>query len=133
MSLRAAHSQVKLAANFEHTLLAIREFLSEMGADQAFDNLLDELLGTVIPNLERFPDMGRPFMHRSVRSVEVSNSLDALRKALKDGDLREYLLADYLILYSRFELDGASIIYLLSIKHHRQLSFDFHSLWQSVP
>ena len=123
--------QVKFTANFESNLQAVEEFLSDADAPHAFDALLDELAETVIPNLEHFPDMGRLFMERSVRSVEVSNSLDALRKKLRDGELREYLLANYLILYVRS--DRESTIYLLSIKHHRQLSFDFESLWQAVP
>jgi hypothetical protein len=99
-------------------------------------------LETVIPNLERFPEMGRLFLARSINSIEVRNGLDLLYKQLNEvgklgeiqGEIREYLLADYLILYARFS-SGAkatkSTIYLLSIKHHRQLSFDFESFWDS--
>lgn len=101
--------------------------LSEAGAPQAYDGLLDELLATVIPNLERFPDMGRPFMLRECRSVEVVNASATLRAALRASPeaLREYMLEDFLLLYA--QIDGA--IYLLSIRHHRQLSFDFRGLW----
>lgn len=35
--------------------------------------------------------------------------------------LREYVMTDYLVLYLQVE----ATVYLLSIKHHRQLSFDF--------
>ena len=42
-----------------------------------------------------------------------------------DGELREYVMSHYLVLYARFD----ATIYLLSIRHHRQLSFDFESLW----
>ena len=133
MSTITKQVQVKFTANFETNLEAVEKFLLETDTPQFFDALLDELGDTVIPNLERFPDMGRLFMARSVRSVEVSNSLDALRKKLRDGQLREYLLANYLILYVRIDRNGESTIYLLSIKHHRQLSFDFESLWQAVP
>ena len=34
---------------------------------------------------------------------------------------------DYRILYA--EENKGSTVYLLSIRHHRQLSFDFASLW----
>ena len=34
---------------------------------------------------------------------------------------------DYLILYA--ERKTCATVYLLSIRHHRQLSFDFASLW----
>ena len=121
---------VRLTANFERNLADIENFLAEAEAPQAYDALLDELLDTVIPNLERFPGMGRRFLANSPRSVETSNSLEALRAKLlaltPDPEaLREYILADYLVLYAR--IDGN--LYLLAIKHHRQLSFDFESHW----
>lgn len=118
---------VKLTANFEHTLQAIEAFLIEAEAAQAYGALLDELLDTIIPNLERFPDIGRRFLARPARSVEVANGTKRLRKKLHGGELREYVLTDYLLLYARYE----DVIYLLSIKHHRQLSFDFDHLWDS--
>ncbi|MCL4724771.1 MAG: type II toxin-antitoxin system RelE/ParE family toxin [Rhodocyclaceae bacterium] len=46
-------------------------------------------------------------------------------RSAADGDLREYHTGDYLILYA---LIRESAI-LLSIKHHRQLSFDREKHW----
>ena len=46
------------------------------------------------------------------------------------ANLREYLLSDYLLLYQVDE--QRSMVYLLSIRHHRQLSFDFHRMWPRV-
>lgn len=121
---------VKLTANFERNLEEIELFFVEADASRAYEALLDELLATVIPNLERFPDMGRSFLARSARSVETTNSLSALRTKLasltSDPEaLREYVLSDYLLLYAQVD----STIYLLAIRHHRQLSFDFQSHW----
>ncbi len=121
---------VKFTANFERNLEGIELFLTEVEAPQAFDGLLDELLETVIPNLERFPEMGRPFLARQPRSVETTNALTTLRAKLsaltQDTDaLREYVLKDYLLLYA--PIGGA--IYLLAIRHQRQLSFDFEGHW----
>ena len=126
----AKKTVVKFTANFERNLDSIELFLTEVGAPQAFDGLLDELLETVIPNLEHFPGMGRPFMARQARSVETSNALATLRAKLsaltQDMDaLREYVLKDYLLLYV---LIGGTI-YLLAIRHQRQLSFDFEGHW----
>ena len=60
---------VKLTANFERNLADIEYFLTEAGAPHAYDALLDELLDTVIPNLERFPGMGRvPTKHLRPRA-----------------------------------------------------------------
>jgi len=119
---------VKLTANFERNLADIELFLTEAEATQAFDGLLGDLLDTVIPNLERFPGMGRPFLNRAVGSVEATNALTALRAKLKavlanPDALREYVMDHYLVLYA--QIDGN--IHLLAIKHHRQLSFDFEA------
>ena len=117
---------VKLTANCERNLSDIECFWTEANASAAYDALLDALLDTVIPNLEQFPTMGRPFLNRAVGSVEASNAQNALRAKLAavrvepDG-LREYVMDNYLVLYA---LTSSSMV-LLSIKHHRQLSFDF--------
>jgi len=122
---------VKLTANFERNLADAETFLIQAQAPKAFDALLDELTDTVIPNLERFPGMGRLFFERPVRSIEASNGVNQLHAKLKaigkDGEIREYVMTHYLLLYARFD----TTIYLLSIRHHRQLSFDFLSLWQA--
>ena len=116
---------VKLTANFERNLESIALFLAEAYAPHVYDRLLDELADTLIPNLEHFPAMGRLFLERPVCSVEVANALARLTQKLHDGELREYLFVDYLVLYVQFD----EVIHLLAIKHHRQLSFDFQSLW----
>lgn len=126
----AKNPVVQFTANFERNLEDIERFLTEAEVPQAFDGLLDELLETVIPNLERFPEMGRPFMVRHPHSVETNNALATLRAKLSaltpDMDaLREYVFEDYLLLYAL--IGGA--IYLLAIRHQRQLSFDFEGHW----
>lgn len=128
----AQKTVVKLTANFENNLDSIDKFLLEADATQAFDALLDELADTIISNLERFPDIGRPFLDTSARSIEGANALDDLRNKLdavaKGGELREYVFSDYLVLYVRCD----STIYLLSIKHHRQLSFGLQAIWFAI-
>lgn len=124
---------VKFTANFERNLEEVEAFLLEADVPQAYDALLDELTDTVIPNLERFPVMGRLFLDRPIRSVEVSNGIDNLKRKLdaigKGGELREYLMSHYLLLYARFD----ATVYLLSIRHYRQVSFDFQALWGAGP
>ena len=126
---------VKLTANFEQNLADIEQFLLEAEAPQAFDGLLDELLGTVLPNLERFPGLGRPFFNRAVGSVEATNAMAGLQAklaAVVGGSvscLREYVMAHYLVLY----VQAGDTLFLLSIKHHRQLSFDFEAHWGQGP
>ena len=122
---------VKLTRNFERNLEDIERFLDENEATSAFDLLLDELGDTVIPNLESFTKMGRPFLDRPALSVEATNRVEKLRTQFdglgSSSDIREYFLSHYFVLYAVTE----TTVYLLSIRHHQQLSFDFEELWQS--
>ena len=123
---------VRLTDNFRRNLEEIEGFLREADADHAYAGLLDELLDTVIPNLEQFPQMGGPFLDREFGSVETATAGKALKNRLADlttdsSSLREYIMENYLVLYAT--VGGA--VYLLSIKHHRQLSFDFDAKWKS--
>jgi hypothetical protein len=45
--------------------------------------------------------------------------------------LREYLHGDYLVHYAAMEAQESLV--LLTIRHHRQLSFDFARLWPLSP
>lgn len=123
------HHSVELTANFELNLEEIEAFLADAGALQAFDALLNELTDTVVYNLERFPEMGRSFLERPLGSVEASNGVARLTgqlNAIGEGSqLREYLTSHYLLLY----VTSGSKVYLLSIRHHRQLSFDLEGHW----
>ncbi|WP_341929122.1 hypothetical protein [Methyloversatilis discipulorum] len=51
--------RVELTDSFLARLEAIEAFLIEADAGAAFDDLLDQLRSTVIPNLARFPRIGR--------------------------------------------------------------------------
>lgn len=119
---------VKVTRNFERNLEDIERFLEENDATSAFDLLLDELTDTVVPNLKSFPKMGRLFLDRPALSVEAMSRVEKLRAQLDSlggsADLHEYVSTHYLLLYVVID----TTIYLLSIRHHRQLSFDFDVL-----
>lgn len=116
--------QVELTASFIERLASIEAFLTDADALQEYDKLLDDLRSTVIPNLRRFPRIGRRYLDNPPQSAEALAQLRALPRGAADV-LREYLHGDYLVLYT---LTG-STLYLLSIRHHRQLSFAFAKLW----
>ena len=120
---------IKFTSNFERSLDEIERFLEDNEATHAFNLLLEELTDAVVPNLERFPRIGRAFLDRPALSLEAQNRIERLRVQLHDigddAELREYISTHYLVLYA---VIGTSI-YLLSIRHHRQLSFDFAYLW----
>jgi plasmid stabilization system protein ParE len=122
--------RVELTASFLERLDAIVAFLVEADAGSAFDDLLAELRATVIPNLRRFPRIGRRYLANPPQSAEALAQLAALPAGAPDA-LREYLHGDYLMLYTVVDASPKtrSSVYLLSIRHHRQLSFDFARLW----
>jgi plasmid stabilization system protein ParE len=116
--------RVELTASFIERLESIEAYLGEAGATQVYDALLDTLRRTVIPNLRRFPRIGRRYLDSPPQSAEAMAQLAALPPGAADS-LREYLHGDYLVLYALTE----ETVYLLSISHHRQLSFAFAKLW----
>ena len=117
--------QVELTASFIERLESIEAFLAEADATQAYDKLLDGLRRTVIPNLRRFPRIGRRYLDKPPQSAEAMAQLAAFPPGAADA-LREYLHDDYLVLYAL----AGSTVYLLSIRHHRQLSFAVAKLWE---
>ena len=118
--------RVELTASFLERLDAVEAFLLEADADLAFDTLLAELRASVIPNLSRYPRIGRRYLDSPPQSAEALAQLAALPAGAAQS-LREYLHGDTLMLYTASETDAT--VFLLSIRHHRQLSFDFSRLW----
>jgi len=131
----ATQATVRFTANFEANLAQIATFWSERDAPQAYVALLDEVGDTVIPNLEQHPRIGRDFFARTAQSIEARERVAALLKRFGAAEVREYLSGDYLLLYCVVAEGGARkprlTVYLLAIKHHRQLSFDFEGFWQA--
>lgn len=118
--------QVELTANFLQRLEAIEAFLTGADAAFAYDHLLAALRETVIPNLRRFPRIGRRYLDQPPQSIEALAQLEALPPGAADR-LREYLHGDYLILYT--VATPRNVVHLLSVRHHRELSFQFARLW----
>jgi len=80
----------------------------------------------VIRNLSHFPRIGGRYLDNPAQSAEALAQLAALPAGTGQA-LREYLLGDYLMSYTASETN--TMVYLLSIRHHRQLSFDFARPW----
>lgn len=112
--------------NFYGNLENIRIFLGTEGK-KAFDSLLNRLFDDMVPTLCEFPQIGRSFLDLDIRSLETGKLANRLKSFLKeDDDIRQFIMDDYLILY----LIRKKKVFFLSIKHHRQLSFDLGKFWQ---
>jgi hypothetical protein len=112
--------------NFSQNLTSIQTFVGPEGK-RFFERFLDRLFDEVVPTFCRFPQAGRSLLVHRVHSKESKAMLTKLRDRLEvNDDLREFIMDDYVILY----LIRAVSIEFLSIKHHRQLSFDLRRFWR---
>ena len=114
--------RVEVTQTFTKRLDAIEAFLADAGAAPAFDALLASLRKTVVPHLARFPRIGRRWLDIPPTSAEALALLTTIPPDRADA-LREYLHDDFLILYA--VTDTLATVHLLSIRHHRELSYDF--------
>ena len=112
--------------NFSTNLGDIETFLGAEGAGyfaKFFNRLTDEIVSQVC----RFPRSGRSFLERSINTTQAERLAQRLRRRLQKGeDIRELIVDDFLILY----LVREELIVFLSIKHHRQLSYDLKTFWR---
>jgi hypothetical protein len=110
--------RVALTPAFLDRLRTIRAFWEEAGAPGAYLDLLAVLEEQVIPNLRRFPVLGPPFLQQAPASSR------AYLEAAPLGErrtLRMLVVGSYLVLYLHDATEGT--IYLLSVRHHRQVAF----------
>jgi hypothetical protein len=120
-----ADKRPRVTENFSANLSAIEEFL-ESHSRTTFRRFLDQLFDNAIPTMCRFPQSGRSFLARAVKSTKTTVLAKQLVKLLnKEDDLREFVMDEYLVLY----LVRRSQVILLAVKHHRQLSFDLKRFW----
>ena len=120
-----AGKRPRFTKNFSANLTAIEEFVAPHSRT-AFHRFLDRLFDEVIPMLCQFPQSGRSFLTCTVKSAKAKALTKALRKLFnKGGDLREFVIDDYLLLY----LVRRHQVVFLAVKHHRQLSFDLKRFW----
>lgn len=70
--------QVELTDTFIARLESIDIFLTEADASSAYDDLLAGLRKTVVPNLARFPLMGRRYVDQPPQSAEALEQLAKL-------------------------------------------------------
>lgn len=117
---------IRYTHNITTNLQGIEAFWEECQFPNGFDRLVDELGEPVIANLKRHPRLERNFLQRQAQSIETQARLDKLKALLatlgtnaEQAEIREYVMTDYLLLYA---LVG-DVIYLLAIKHQKQLTF----------
>ena len=121
-----AASRPLFTRNFSSNLTDIQDFLGTEGAAY-FAGFFERFVDEVVPNACRFPRSGRSFLERAIRSREAERLVERLSEQLRKNDeLRELIVDDFLVLYL---VRGERIVFL-SIKQHRQLSYDLKAFWR---
>lgn len=133
--MAASQASVRVTANFESNLARIASWWAEQEAPHAYLALLEELRDTVVPNLARHLRIGRRFFARAGGSIESRERVARIQGQFSSIEVREVLSGDYLVLYGlteRVSKRGAdATVHLLAIRHHGELSFDFHDFWRA--
>ena len=122
--------QIRETANYAANLDDIETYWDDCDFPESNEKMLKELATTTLANLQNHPRMGRNFLQRQATSIRAKTRAQKLQTLLRtlntdteNAEIREYVMTDYLLLYA---LTGDTI-YLLAIKHHKQLAFDIHS------
>lgn len=125
MTAKAELHPVKVSASFEASLQDAERFLIAAGQPQAFDTLLDELLTKIVPNLGRFPLLGRSLLDEKAGAVESLTAQEALKRRAGHLQPRQYVSPSFLLIYAA----AKDAVYLLNLRYYGQLSFDLESMW----
>ncbi|MDP2273516.1 MAG: hypothetical protein Q8N23_15830 [Archangium sp.] len=104
--------KVVVTENFERNLDGLEAFRADHPG--GFQRALERLYGDVLPLLRKQAHLGR--LHRTGQPI-----VERIRLRLGGGVLREVLVEEYVMLY----LAGDDGLVLLSIRHQRELDFDF--------
>ena len=120
-----AGKRPRFTENFSANLSAVEKFLAPQSRT-TFRRFLARLLDDAIPTLCRFLLSGRSFLTRTIKSTKARVLRKQLSKLLKkEDDLREFVMDEFLVLY----LVRQGQVIFLTVRHHRQLSFDLKQFW----
>lgn len=112
-------TKVFVVRNFERNLKAIEVYLREHGGTGVLGSLVEDLEGRVIPLLEATPRLGAALRESDAFTVEARFVLERIQKRLNGGELRRLVRGEFVLLY----LVAPRGVFLLAIRHHRQLEF----------
>lgn len=121
---RRVSAQVGAAPYFAACLQALHAFMVEQDAVSAAARLaqLKHDLREMQTVLAWSPASGRPARFLSPNSAQASLRLAAVQQLARSAGLphlREYVIGSYVVLYAHSDTE----VVLLSIKHHRQLTY----------
>jgi hypothetical protein len=122
---RRVSAQVGAVPNFADCLLAVQAFMAEQDAASATARLaqLKRDLRELKTLLAWLPASGRPARFLKPNSAQASLRLAAVQQLAQTAGLphlREFVIGSYVVVYAHSDNE----VVLLSIKHHRQFSYN---------
>lgn len=121
---RRVSAQVSAVPNFVASLQAVHAFMVAQDAASAPARLAQ--LKRDLPEMKTLlawsPASGRPARFLHANSVQASLRLAAVQQLAQSAGLphlREYVIGSHVVLYAHSDIE----VVLLSLKHHRQLTY----------
>lgn len=124
---RRVNAQVSAAPHFADCLQAVQAFMVEQYVTSAVARMarLKRDLREMKTLLAWSPAAGRPARFLQPNSAQAKLRLAAVQRMAQSiglPHLREYVIGAYVVLYAHADTE----VVLLSLKHHRQLSYITH-------
>ncbi|MDR5770951.1 MULTISPECIES: type II toxin-antitoxin system RelE/ParE family toxin [unclassified Caballeronia] len=120
---------LRTSKKFLLRLADIERYWGRVDQPQSYERMLEVLESKVMPLLRRFPAIGRPFLNTDPDTYQAILACEELieetEEAKKRAELREHVFEDYVLLYL---LIGDTVL-LASIRHTKEVSFDFDHIW----
>ena len=121
---RPVNGQLSAAPNFAASLQAVQAFMVAQDAASAQTRFaqLKRDLREMKTLLAWSPASGHPARFLQAHSAQARLRLDAVQQLAQSAGLphlREYVIGSYVVLYAHSDTE----VVLLSLKHHRQLTY----------
>ncbi|GAB5100594.1 MULTISPECIES: hypothetical protein [unclassified Caballeronia] len=120
---------VRISSKFKTRIADIERYWIRLDLPESFERMFEALETKAKPLLERFPAIGRVFLNTDPDTYQAILACEELieetEEAKKRAELREHVFEDYVLLYL---LIGDTVL-LTSIRHTKEVSFDFDHIW----
>ena len=125
---------IQVSSDFDARLADIERYWDRVDQPRSFLRLVEAIEKKVMPLLRRFPAIGRRVFNSKPDAVDTLLVMEELAELMQargwgPGDLHEYLFDDYVLLY----LLSNDVVTFLSLRHTKEVSFDFSDLWGGEP
>ncbi|WP_061179439.1 type II toxin-antitoxin system RelE/ParE family toxin [Caballeronia pedi] len=130
MNDECKRATIRISSDFDARLTDIERYWNRVNEPKSFLRLIEAIDKKVIPLLQRFPALGRRLLNSKPDTVDALLAIEEIAEMTKaggvrQGELHEYVFDNYVLLYL---LSGDAVTFL-SLRHTKEISFEFRDLW----